>query len=433
MNGVEAPRASGLPWRTTLGALLLAGAAWGGWRALAARPETAEVLLGGGWHPALVQALARLSGSLPGPVAVAEVVLVLLLVWLLSLPVRALLESGPGGPRAGRAALRLVRMLALLAASFYLLWGWQYARPGLEARLGLPASGALAPDEVAALAEALVERTNALHRLLDGAAHPASPDPASREASDAVSSDGVSGVASDAASDAVSGQASGALDPPALTPPPPLIPPGSRTWGGEVDAAWGATVAARGLPPAMADRRPPPRSPALTPLLRRLGIHGVYVPWTGEALVLGDVPGGGAWFTALHESAHQRGIARESDANAAAYLVALSIEAVEARYSAALFLQRQALRALSRTDPETALRLVQRRDPGVQRDVDALVAWSLSVQGPAQEVARQANDAMLRRHGMPEGIANYAGSLWIVAALARAEGVEALLPPLAPR
>lgn len=406
-----------LPWRSTLATGLMAAGGWGCWRFLAGRPELAEALLGAGWHPEAILGLTRISGASPLPVAAAELILVALLVWLVSLPVRAVREAraarasradvtevtARGGrrwaraesraasrpaSRAGlRAGLRLVRGIAVLVATFYLLWGWQYARPGLDARLGIPPAGLVGDAELRVLGEALVNRANRLYLEVHGVEDAGSPTPA----------------------------------------------PAGWRWTEEarveLDAAWDRAIVRWELPPVMARPRPGPRMLRTTPLVRRLGITGVFAPWTGEALLMADLPGAGAHFTAGHESAHQRGIARESDANAMAYLLALESTSAESRYAAALFLQRQVLAALARRDPETTFSLVQGRLPGVQRDVEALAAWARSVAGPTQDMARQANDAMLRRHGIADGVASYGGSLWIVVALARDHGLDALLPP----
>ncbi|TVP50476.1 MAG: DUF3810 domain-containing protein [Gemmatimonadales bacterium] len=392
--GATVPAGRRLPWRSALVSALLAGAGWGVWRFLEPRPELAESLLGGGFHPELIRTLTRVTGLVPLPFAVAELLLVAVMVWVASLLVRAVREgrrTGAWPAASGRGGLRFLRGAGLLVFSFYFLWGWQYARPGLDARLGFPPSGVVSDDELEALGEALVTRTNALYLELHGFPDAGLPT----------------------------------AGPEGRSP--------SRTAHAGMNEAWERVAARWDLPPAMARPRPGPRPLLTTPVLRRLGMAGVYAPWTGEALVMADLPGAGFHFTAAHESAHQRGIARESDANAMAYLLALEAPSAETRYSAALFLQRQALRALARQDPETVLRLVQARYPGVQRDVEAIAARARSVAGPAGDLARQANDAMLRRHGIADGVASYGGSLWIVAALARDLGVETLLPPLEPQ
>ncbi len=352
-------------------------------------------MLASGAHPGVVRILQQVTGVVPLPVA--ELAAVALAAWALALPVGGVLEARRGGTRGGRgraaahaaarAALKGVRMAALLFAAFQLLWGLQYTRPGLEARLGLAPTGAVADAELRELAEALVARTNALYQEIHGSGDAGVPTPA----------------------------------------------PGRRDLRGDFrrDAgdAWAHLQERWNLPPAMALDRPAPKPLLLTSVLRWLGVAGIYVPWTGEATVMDDLPGASLLHTALHETAHQRGVARESDANALAYLASLHMADPVARYSGALFLQRQALAALGRRNPEATLALVEARLPGVQRDVNAIVERARRIQGPVRQVADRANDAMLRRHGISEGVANYGGSLWIVVALTREEGVEALLPP----
>jgi hypothetical protein len=143
---------------------------------------------------------------------------------------------------------------------------------------------------------------------------------------------------------------------------------------------------------------------------------------------MADLVGPAFVHTALHESAHQRGIARESDANAMAYLVALASPAPEMRYAGTLALQRQALTALGDVDPEGARALARRRLPGVQRDVEAIVARNEDVKGVISQAVGTANHRMLVSQGVQEGVINYQGSLWILVALSERQGLEALLP-----
>lgn len=371
----EPPATPGLPWRSTTAAILLGAGGWIGGRVLAGRPELAESLLAGGPHPALVRAMTTSTGA--SPVPVAELLVLVLLAWVAFLPWRR---------RPGAAGLRLLRGAALLFLAFQLLWGVQYARPSLEDRLGMPSAGQVPESELVALATALVERTNALYLELHGSPDAGSPTPAPIRAG-------------------------------------PMGP--ART---ALDASWAEVVRRWGLPAAMGAPRAAPRYALSTPLLRWTGISGVFVPWTGEGLVLSDLAGAAVPHTLAHESAHQRGVARESDANALAYLLSLESPDPAARYAGALFLQRQALQALARRDSEATLRLVEARHPGVQRDVEAMIARAIEVEGPLRRAASRANDAMLRGHGVSEGIESYAGSLWIVVALARDRGLEALLP-----
>lgn len=367
--------------------LLLGGAGWYGSRWLFRNPGVAERALSDGLHPALIRGLSTVSGWIP--VSLAEgVVLLVLGLWMFA-GVRGVNEARdtrePGARMAIRGALRVGRDIGVLYFAFQLLWGVQYARPALETRFGIPLVGEIPDDELFKISRRLVDRTNALYLEMTGVL--------------------------------------------SLEAPTPTAPRGEI--GRALNEGWRSLVDETGLPRAMAAPRGGPKTFLLTRWVRRFGITGMYMPFTGEALLMADLPGALQLFTAAHESAHQRGIARESDANAVGYLVTLHTPDIRLRYAGALFLQRQALIALSGRDMDRTMELVHQRVPGVQEDIEAIAERARSVQGRVRNVATRANDVMLRSQGIPEGVANYAGSLWIVVALARERGIDALLPPVA--
>ncbi|TVP74687.1 MAG: DUF3810 family protein [Gemmatimonadales bacterium] len=405
-----------LPWGWHVG-LALGLAGWVGWRILADRPELAEAVAGRGLLPRLSQALSLATGWIP--VSLAEFVVlgvVGALGWSAAGELRRRRRSGrrDGGARgpasagpgasagAGgriaegnepvlrllrRGALRILRDAGVLFFLFQLLWGFGYARPGLADRLEITAAGEAPALEVRSLAAALVIRTNELRAELE---------------------------------------AEGRADPEA-----PLPALSHRSLVRALEPAWLEAADRWPLPPEARWRMGAPKPLWASEAVRRLGIAGIYFPYTGEALVVAGRPASAAPRDLAHEMAHQRGIAREDDANATAYLVGLHAEDAAVRYAVALFIQRQALNALLAVDPAAVRRLVEARSPGVQADVRDQVEWSREVAGtPVARVASAANDRMLRSHGIDEGIRSYQGSLWIVLALARREGLGAILPPV---
>lgn len=76
------------------------------------------------------------------------------------------------------------------------------------------------------------------------------------------------------------------------------------------------------------------------------GITGVYTFFTGEANVNTVYPDYATLFTAAHELAHQRGIAREDEANFTAFLACISAEDSYARYAGYLNLFQYVYNAL---------------------------------------------------------------------------------------
>ena len=79
-------------------------------------------------------------------------------------------------------------------------------------------------------------------------------------------------------------------------------------------------------------------------------ITGVYSFFTGEANINVNFPDYTIPFTAAHELAHQRGIAREDEANFIAFLVCINSENAYIRYSAYLNMYEYVASALYRAD-----------------------------------------------------------------------------------
>ena len=66
------------------------------------------------------------------------------------------------------------------------------------------------------------------------------------------------------------------------------------------------------------------------------GISGIYFPFTGEANVNVDIPHSLLPATTCHEMAHQRGFAREDEANYIAWITCSSNDNPEFKYSGTL-------------------------------------------------------------------------------------------------
>jgi hypothetical protein len=340
--------------------------------------------VGGGPLPALVRALSLGTGAIP--FSLAELVIgavVLRQILGLARGVGQLRRGVDSLPRTlGRGGLRLGQDAGVLLFLFYLLWGFQYARPGVDQALGIPSAGQVSAGELQALASQAVHAGNLLYRAIHGVEDAGQPTPRS--------------------------------DPRQL---PPALAQG-----------WEQAVERWDLPPRFARRHGEPKPFLFSPLVKRFGVAGMYFPFTAEALVLADLPGGLGGKELAHEMAHQRGVAREADANTLAYLVTLEAPDPGIRYAGVLFLQRQLIGALGRVDPDAAWAVTRERLPGVRRDLEAVAAYWEDARGPVSRVTTRANDAMLRSHGIAEGVENYRGSVWAFVALARREGTAALLP-----
>jgi hypothetical protein len=355
--------------------------AWLAFRILLFFPDAAEVLLGSGPLPLATRGLSLVSGAVP--FSLAEWLVLAFLVRQGVGAVGGLREIRRGRDRwtrtLARGGLRVGQDVGILVLLFYLLWGFHYARPGLDSRLGLAASGELSVAELEELAHHAVEAANRAYVELHGTRDAGHPTP--------------------------------------ILPPDSLVP--------ALEAGWRAVAARFHLPGRLEQRHGAPKTWLATPLLRRMGVSGMYFPFTAEALALGDLPGARMPTTLAHEMAHQRAVTSESDANALAFLVAREAPHPQARYAAHLFVRGQFLTALAGVCPECADPLRDQQLPGVWRDLDDLTRYWLRSRGPISEAAGRVNHAMLRSHGIPEGRASYRGSTWILAALALQEGPAA--------
>ncbi len=346
--------------------------------ALTSMPESAEALLGGGRGSLPPRLLSRLTGSLP--FSLGEILLAGYAVWLVALSVGALRQLA-GGSRTLRDALtggvrRALRDGGIVATAFYLLWGFNYALPGLEARLGWGAWEGVEAERLVELTEQAVRTANAEYLSLHGVADAGHP-------TRVLDQPGLDGAVADGWA-----RASGLLPPPA----PPAGPTGSV------------------------------KRPVVSGIMARLGISGVYFPFTAEPHVLRDLPAVSAVQAMAHETAHLRGFANEAEASFVGFLANSLTDHPLARYSAAVFAARQLLSALARVDPEERARIAGLLEPGIRRDLEDLQAFWAPYRGVGQRIGTAVNDRYLRANRVPGGVTSYARSARLLIQFADATG-----------
>lgn len=137
-------------------------------------------------------------------------------------------------------------------------------------------------------------------------------------------------------------------------------------------------------------------------------ITGVYTFFTGEANINVNFPDYTIPYTAAHELAHQRGIAREDEANFVAFLVCLESDDPYIRYSAYLNVYEYVVSALRSADKdlykETYLRL-----PTTVRAEEAAYSkfFDKYRENVAATVTEATNNSYLQSQGAPEGTRSY--------------------------
>ncbi len=248
-------------------------------------------------------------------------------------------------------------LCGLLLASFLVLWGFNYARPSLEQRLGLSVEGVEA-EEVLDAGRRCVRLATALHSKL--------------------------GVANES---------------------PTELPMDFATLNEIVDYR----LRSLSLP---GDPIRHPTSPVkklyLSTVMSYMGLSGIFVPFTGEPSMNGKVPDVSVPMVVAHEKAHQRGITDEGEANFVAFLACSDVEAHPyLRYTAYLSAGTRLLGAAATFAPEDARRAWNEVGPGPRRDLQAIRDFWSRYEGPLSKLADKVNDTYLRSQRVPGGIQSY--------------------------
>jgi hypothetical protein len=323
-----------------------------------ARPDIVEAVYSRRLYAEVARGLAALTGRLP--FSVAELLLGVCAVALAAAGGRLLARAGTRlRALAAAVALALLRAAAIAGAVvlvFDLLWGLNYDREPVATLLSYDVSPATAA-ELAALAQDLLSRAATLRAALPEDAAGAFQLPDSR---------------------------SGAL----------------RRAARGYEAA-----AARGLRVPEVGGRPKPV--ALSPVMSYLGITGIFSPFTGEANVNMTVPDWTLPFTAAHELAHQRGFAREDEANYVGYVACRAHPDRDFQYSGTFEAGLYVLGALARADRAEYGRQRAALSPPLRRDLAVLAAWRARYTSRLGEVQDRVNDAYLKSQGQREGVRSY--------------------------
>ncbi len=136
-------------------------------------------------------------------------------------------------------------------------------------------------------------------------------------------------------------------------------------------------------------------------------ITGVYTFFTGEANINVAFPDYTVPYTAAHELSHQRGIARENEANFMAFLVSIESDDTYIRYSAYLNLYEYVMSALASADTELYIQAYAKIPAHVKGELAAYSAFYDKYRdSTASDISGAVNDTFLKIHGT-EGTKSY--------------------------
>lgn len=371
----EKPLARPIRWNL-LWLLLLAPAAYGLQRLSGNYPSLVEKWYARGAYPVVIGAWSRFTGLLP--FSLMEILLVFLAagipVFLLVLVFKTV--RARKGFRIS-TFFRPLLLVAVMAAVWYAatvpLWNLNYSRPSFAALSGLDASPADAAT-LKAVCLGLAGDVNAARKDVE---------------------EDASGVMK------LTHAISGTLN----------------------NASSGYDILSERFA-FLKGRYGPPKPVLLSRLMSWTRIIGIYTVTTAEANVDVDIPDAEIPFTALHELAHQRGVAREDEANAAAWFASRVHPDPDFRYSGALNAWIYASNALSTVDRTAWDEMQSILSDGVKRDLAAQGAYWKPFNTVVDKVAEKANDAWLKTNGQTDGVKSYGRMVDLIIAEYRFEKGE---------
>lgn len=159
--------------------------------------------------------------------------------------------------------------------------------------------------------------------------------------------------------------------------------------------------------PELGGKYGPPKRILLSDMMSYTGITGIYMPYTGEANVNINETDFMLPCTVAHEMAHQRGFAREDEANYIAYVVCTLHPDVDFQYSGLMLAVTYSMNELADVDIDGYKVLVKRYSQGVKRDiVNENKHWE-KYKGNTQEFTNNMNNTYLKSNGQQDGAQSY--------------------------
>lgn len=172
---------------------------------------------------------------------------------------------------------------------------------------------------------------------------------------------------------------------------------------------------------ALSGRYGKPKSIALSKPMLYTRITGMYFPFTAEGNVNIAIPHLLLPATTLHEMAHQRGIAREDEANFVAYLTGKLHPDYDFQYSVTILALFNSMNALSREDSDLAREVASLYSEDLRRDIVSYREFWRRYEGKTSEVAERVNDSYLRSNRQDDGVKSYGRMVDLLLALYKAE------------
>lgn len=338
--------------------MLLVPLAWGLTQLAYRFPDTAERYYSGLVYKYLSQMISSITGIFP--FSVAEVLVVVALVFITAGVIRGIIKLIKGKRKRLRLFIRQLSAAAVAISivyfSFTVVWGLNYHRLSFASIADIEVQQA-SVEELETLCRYLVENANRLRQLVE-----------EDENGVMVSAEGTGDI---------------------------------------LKRAHKGYRAAADIYPELGGYYGRPKGVILSKVMSYQGIGGIYFPFTAEANVNISQPPFMIPFTACHEMAHQRGFAREDEANYIGYFTSIMHPDHDFQYSGTMAALRYSMNALARQDMDIYSLLKGQYSEGVARDFAAWNEYCEKHEGFIRETTDRVNDRYLQVQGQADGVQSY--------------------------
>ena len=159
--------------------------------------------------------------------------------------------------------------------------------------------------------------------------------------------------------------------------------------------------------PCLAGPEIPAKGMFFSRIMSIIDFTGFFCPFTAEANVNLDFPEAFFAATAAHELSHQRGVAKEQEANFVAVLASLESGDPDYGYSACMMAYVHLGNALAGADPHALWMIYSGLDEGVKADLAANNAYWAQFETPVQTVTNTVYEGFLQSYGQTLGMRSY--------------------------
>lgn len=141
--------------------------------------------------------------------------------------------------------------------------------------------------------------------------------------------------------------------------------------------------------------------------MRKMGILGIYFPFTGESYIDPTLHPLEQPFTIAHEMAHSFGVTDEGEANFVAWVIGTNSKEPLLAYSAYLRLFLYQVRDFYRMAPEEYKEWIENLDRGILNDIRSIQDRNAQYPPFSIELSRKTNDLFLKSQGVKAGVLSY--------------------------